>query len=288
MTNSVPFTGMDVPAGKMTIGSETNGGRPNHVLLNSIKLIGRALSDVELKKLATDDSFANSEALINVVVPKGLAAGSRVMKLTNTGSLKGAFATTPEPDHTAKVATVGGLQAVEFDGKQTYMMSNVNTPKTLTGNHAFTMEMFVRPNSLNAKSAIFTMGPSIQPTQCHLYFGVGDVGIFAGRKQELRFDRKLIQGLKPKQWMHVAYVYDGGRRSKIRLYVNGTEAGAFAHVSLATLPGYPMYLGTAFGDSVGAEMPYTGAIHSMKVYDYPRTAKEIEAAAAAANAKVKK
>ena len=92
------------------------------------------------------------------------------------------------------------------------------------------------------------------------YFGSpGNVGISTGG---VNYKGPLPKAIQVDQWMHVTYVYDGGPRSQARIYVNGQEVAASV-TSMATLPGYSMYLGASFGDIQGEANPFNGAIRSL-------------------------
>jgi hypothetical protein len=274
MTNEMECDGIDIPGdGKLVIGSKQNG--INYVYLHSLKILGRALSADEVQALARDHTVGDDEALVNVRVGQDVKKNQRVSMLKNTGSLKGSFATIPDVDHTPTVTTVDGLRAVEFNGKTTYMMSTAKTPATLTADCPFTVEMMIRPKKLNTKEAVFALSPQLGRVRGETYFGSpGNTGISQG----VGYNRSLPKGVQADQWMHVTYVYDGGPRSQARIYINGQQV-ADRTTSIATLPGYSMYLGAGFGDTQGETNPFNGAIRSLTVYNYPRTAKEIQSAA---------
>lgn len=282
MTNSVPFEGLNITNdGKLILGSTSNVD--NYVFLHSLKIFGRAFSAKELVK-ADKSGYGDKEALVHVVVKKA-EEGTLNTTLKNTGSLQGAFSTAVDPDHTADVAKVGGLEAVKFDGNLAFMVSAENTPATLTGNHAFTVEMFIHPSRLNNEESVFALAPDHRNTDCQTYFSSpGNLGILSGNRRRLRY-KSQDSTIKPNTWIHVTYVYDGGRRSKIRFYVNGKLNTELAYRSLATLPGRPMYLGSSFSSAKGEQNLFAGAIRSLTVYDYPRTDAEIQAAAKASLAK---
>ena len=76
-------------------------------------------------------------------------------------------------------------------------------------------------------------------------------------------------------------VYDGGYRSQFRMYVDGElqESATKEFVSLATVAGYPMYVGACFNTYSGVVRPFKGGVAEIKAYDYIRTAEDIKAAA---------
>jgi hypothetical protein len=85
------------------------------------------------------------------------------------------------------------------------------------------------------------------------------------------------RGLPGNKWTHVALVYDGGYRSAFKVYVDGAlmKDGTKTFTSLATVAGYPMYVGSLFNTYGGVVNPFKGGIASIKAYDYVRTPEEI-------------
>jgi hypothetical protein len=134
--------------------------------------------------------------------------------------------------------------------------------------------MMIRPKKLNTKESVFALSPKFYNIRGETYFSSpGSTGISGG----INYGR-LSKNVHADQWMHVTYVYDGGPRSQARIYINGQKVAARG-TSISTLPGYSMYLGAGFGDTQGETNPFNGAIRSLTVYNYPRTAKEIQTAA---------
>ena len=84
------------------------------------------------------------------------------------------------------------------------------------------------------------------------------------------------------RWVHLAWVYEGGRRSTLKLYLDGKPNNEQGYFTLATVPGYRMRLGGWFNTAEGEKNMFKGGVGSVRVYDYARTAAEIARSAAAA------
>jgi hypothetical protein len=80
-----------------------------------------------------------------------------------------------------------------------------------------------------------------------------------------------------KQWVHLAWVYDGGTQSNVRLYRNGKLSGEYQFKTINTIGGYPMSIGGVMNPAKAETALFKGAISSIRVFDYPRTAEEIAA-----------
>jgi hypothetical protein len=81
------------------------------------------------------------------------------------------------------------------------------------------------------------------------------------------------------KWTHLAWVYDGGSRTEVRVYRDGKLDGKRDFATMDTIGGYPMYIGGMMNPSEGAKYMFKGGIAELKAYDYPRTAEEIARAA---------
>ena len=94
----------------------------------------------------------------------------------------------------------------------------------------------------------------------------------------------LPNAVRPKgKWTHLACVHEGGRRASVRLYIDGRPNREQKYVSMATIAGYPMFLGAQFHTNGQGQMDlFNGSLASLRVYDYARTAEEIAHDAAAA------
>jgi hypothetical protein len=81
------------------------------------------------------------------------------------------------------------------------------------------------------------------------------------------------------KWVHLAWVYDGGPRTNVRLYRDGKLNAQRDFMTMDTIGDYPMYLGGIMNPRAGAESMFKGGIASVRAYDYARTPGEIAAAA---------
>ena len=65
----------------------------------------------------------------------------------------------------------------------------------------------------------------------------------------------------------------------MRLYRNGKLNGEHPFRTINTLGGYPMSIGGSMSPSKAETALFKGAIAQIRIFDYPRTAEEIGAAA---------
>jgi len=280
--------------GTLVIGKAT--GRRSEILLNELCLFPSVLSAEEVAALSTGTLVGAGNALVHVSV-NSLEAGQRITSLRNLGSAGGAFAAPADGDHAPTVADVAGRKAVQFDGRATFMTSTVPTPAVLARDKPFTIEMLVHSRDAG-RGAIFTLAPRVgvvgKGAQGYLrrgawfcYGGVEDNALALGRDAPGVMPPvmwRLSPGEDPKgKWTHVAYVYEGGPRADFRVYVDGELNHEQPYHSMATIPGYSMYLGALFHtNGAGESNLFRGALATLTAYDYARTNKEIAQAAKAA------
>ncbi|MDE0838669.1 MAG: hypothetical protein OSB41_06395 [Kiritimatiellae bacterium] len=265
-------------SGKLMIGDLKNAW--NYVHLNEVKLFSRALTAREVKSLEPGKQVATKDCIVAVQVPEQ-DEGSVITTLQNRGSLGGSFNTMKDIDHTPEVAEIEGVQCVRFDGKTDFLVSSQNTPKTLTGDHAFTIEAKVYANT-KGDSTVLALAPTLGEGTGRVLRDLnlcapGQTGVMSGQgRHKYAWN---VDGAE-QTWTHLACVYDGGRRSRIRLFVDGKLVNTFNRRSFATIPGFKSYMGASFVDGKGEKDLFNGAIASLKAYDYARTDEQIKAAAA--------
>ncbi|MBT7700143.1 MAG: hypothetical protein HN700_07600 [Verrucomicrobia bacterium] len=262
---------------KLMIGDLKNSW--NYVHLNEVKLFSRALTAKEVKSLEPGKKVAHKDCIVAVEVPEQ-DEGSVITTLQNKGSLGGSFNTMKDIDHTPEVAEIDGVRCVNFDGKADFLMSSQNTPDTLTGDHAFTIEAKVYANQ-KGDSTVLALAPWLGEGTGRVQRDLnlcapGGTGIMAGQGRH-KYPWN-VDGAET-QWTHLACAYDGGRRSRIRLFVDGKLVNTFNRRSFATIPGFKTYMGASFVDRNGEKDLFNGAVASLKAYDYARTEEQIKAAA---------
>jgi hypothetical protein len=237
------------------------------VCLSEIKILSRVLSEKEIKSLQPGKKLKG--CLVDVRM-SSLKEGESMTTLPNKGSLGGSFNALKDIDHTPETTEIDGKRCVSFDGKTQFLMSSQSAPATLTGDHAFTIEMKVYANKLDG--TLLALAPGLGRKIR------GHTSLHAPGGKAIGKYEWGIKGTE-KKWVHLTYVYDGGRRSRIRLFVDGKLVNTIERHSLFTMPGQPMYMGAGFNVITGETSPFDGAIASLKAYDYVRTDAQIKAAA---------
>ena len=256
--------------GKLSIG---NGSL--YSLLRELSIFDKALSAGHIKKLTAGKSVAkrNLQVAINFGNAKD---GESVGRIANTGRLKGHFGMPADSDRSAEVKTLGERKAVMFNGAA-MLQSDITLPAGLTDDHPFTIEMWAYCEE-DGDARLFAMNKELTRKR-HASLG------FGGRKRvalmkpgSTQLDWTTNNDVTGK-WTHLAWVYDGGSRTEVRVYRDGKLDGKRDFATMDTIGGYPMYIGGMMNPTEGAKYMFKGGIAELKAYDYPRTAEEIAGAA---------
>jgi hypothetical protein len=259
-------------AGKMVVGGDWFG---DEHYFKELKVFSKALSAKDVASLAKGKKVASRDMQISITVPDQ-KDGEGLYSLKNKGNLKGEFVpmAPASRDHVPSVKTLDGVKCAYFEGRAELLESDKLMPEEFAGTSAFTVEARVK---LENGGAFFAFAPEVAKDQRgdrhlgrHVDFSQAGIG-----------SRQRGTGRAPRgKWVHLAMVYDGGYRSRFKMYVNGElqEGATKEFVSLATVAGYPMYVGSSFNTYAGSVRPFRGGIKSIKAYDYVRTAEEIKAA----------
>lgn len=252
------------------------GGEAVETYLKELKVFSKALSAKDVAKLDKGKTVATREMLVAVTVPDQ-EDGKRVHRLKNRGSLKGEFVpiAPTSRDHIPSVKMLEGVKCAYFNGGTEFLESDKLMPEEFASTHPFTVE--ARVNILN-NGAFLAFAPEVAQA------GQGNRNI--GRHVDFSATgigaRERSAGRAPvNKWIHLALVYDGGYRSRFKMYVDGElqQGATREYTSLATIAGYPMYVGACFNTYSGPVRGFRGGIKSIKAYDYVRTPEETAAAA---------
>ncbi len=247
-------------------------------ILKELKVFTKDLSPEEVASLAGGkEDVAASDLAVSITSPDQ-ADGQLVPTLKNRGRLKGEFVAI-EPasrDHIPSVKTIDGVKCAYFNGDGEFLESDTTMPAEFAGTHPFTVEALIKKEN---QGSFLALAPEVAADG----HGADNIG------RHLDFSAQGIRnhwrrGLQGNKWTHIALVYDGGYRSTFKVYVDGElmKDGTKTFTSLATIAGYPMYVGSLFNTYSGVVNPYRGGIASLKAYDYVRTPQEIAEAAAGA------
>jgi hypothetical protein len=241
-------------------------------------------------------SFKTAEEVVLDLDAAALPSGP-VMKWANRGSAGGVFAledaTAPKPP---QADLVDGRKALTFDGQASVFRSSIPTPSSLTGDHPLTVEMWVKNPGMAECETILGLAPSVamkafdkERMSCAANFSFGSgheknrdlrPGFFTCGMpgSNVGWKEEGFMTTAP-QWTHMACVFTGGYRGNFKVYVNGALVNDKGFMTLNTVGGYPMYLGSSWNTALGASNKFTGSLARLRVYDYARTEAEILAAA---------
>jgi hypothetical protein len=264
-------------------------------LIAEFAVAGTALDEQVIATLATGSRDAAKGAWLVRLDARDLSAGP-LDAWANTGSLSGSFEPEEEKPSAAQAGEVAGRAAVTFDGPAT-LVSDIPTPRSLTGDVPFTVEMLVFNPKAGDIETVFTLAPAVaMPSFLHESNSCGAAFGFGSAKEDERTYRPAFftsgqssrhVGWKPGggppvagEWQHVACVNSGGYRGTFRVYVNGEIVNERQFFTLDTIAGLPMYLGAGWNTSRGAQNRFTGSLARLRVHDGALGQEEIRAAAA--------
>lgn len=177
----------------------------------------------------------------------------------NNGQLAGA----------AQFVTGRQGQALQFDG----ISSQVRLPANVVGGSAFSFAAWVKWDGGSSWQRIFDFGSS---TSSYLFLtpsngSVLRFGIRSGGTEQRVETAPLAAG----QWTHLAVTLGGG---VARLYVNGTQAGVNAAVTIT--PGSIAPTRNLLGESQGGNRLFRGSLDEVLITDTALTAAQVAGLAA--------
>lgn len=265
------FTPAPPAAGSLALGFAAG---PGEVLLRELRIYDAELTPQEVERACNGEGVQASHLAVNVNT-ESLATGKRVTRMDNQGTLKGAFAVEAAVDRTPTVADRGGRKAVVFDGRA-MLSSDFLLPEALCDGHPFSVEMWAWSDA-DADARLLAFGQEV--TTRYTAFAFGSRSQRRGLVREFGAVDWNIDADQTGRWVHLAWVYDGGSYSKVRLYRDGQPNAERSFVTLDTLGGYPLYLGGIMHPERGEKALFRGGIASVRIYDYARSDEELAAAA---------
>lgn len=257
-------------AGEIMLGWNSDHSDGN-ILVNDLRIYDRVLKPADIQQLAKTGTLSGTPV---VRVSAGdLKPGTRAAAVANLGSLKGRFAAEPEVDRAPKVARVNDRNAVAFDGVA-MMTSDFILPEALADARPFTVEIWALQDEPSNGTRLLALSQEV--SERYTSFAMGSP---ANRSALVRpasgADWKIDAAEKPGQWVHLAYVFEGGMHSKIRLYRDGKLNAECVDKTVNTIGGYPLTIGGIMSAATGEKALFKGAISSVSIFDYPRSAEEI-------------
>ena len=243
-----------------------------NIFLNNLQIYDRALKQTDIEQLINHKNVDKTNPIIYITADD-LESGSRIASLKNHGTLKGIFTTQPEIDRRPKVGQTNGRKAVIFDGKA-MMTSTFILPDALANAKPFTVEIWALQDEPSQDARLLAF--SQETSERHTSFAMGST---ADARSIVRTfssaDWKIDPEEQVKQWVHLAWVYEGGQFSKIRLYRNGKLNAEYDFKTIDTIGGYPMSIGGIMSPALAEKSLFKGAIAEIRIFDYPRTPEEI-------------
>ena len=266
---TMPYT-ISEKLGKLTIGAMSRYGE---VCLNEIEIFSKALSQKDIQAIAKGKSVAAGAKPVSVSFAK-FTPGQKILAATNRGTLQGEFRVKPDVDHTPDVKTVDGVKCVWFDGKADFLQSAKAVPGLVTGTNPFTVELRVYSEDDTGKGAILALAPEVAfldspglTLNRSLYFAFSRQTAMVNRR-DAGSPMRWAQGAtaKMKTWTTLKYVYEGGHRSNIKLYINGQLNNTISWKTLSTISGHPMRIGATLNTNSGEKNPFKGGVAEIKIY----------------------
>jgi len=262
-------------------------------LLSDIAIYDYPLAKDEVAFLCDGTGKRPDDTRLLVRLESGNLPEGKLTTWKNLGAAAGEFGL-PERKRTEPVAeTVAGRRAVTFDGKFTFMQSDIAAPKSVTWRNPFTVEMWVYNPKVDENETVFSLAPrqAFKATMLEDFirraaefrYGSGEERSPAAFSTGWDYHNTGWKNAKHPEagkWRHIAYVYDGERQGRFTVFADGRPVHTREWFTLCTYPGLPMHLGAAWNTDTGESDLFSGSLASLRVYDYARTGEEIRRTAA--------
>ncbi len=261
--------------------------------LGGVAIGSRALDAAAITALVRSGAAVPTSGDWLVLLDPTTVPEGQVASWPNRGSLGGVFAPENEPARAPQIETVAGRTGVTFDGRTTFLRSDIATPLTVTGDQPFTIEVELHQAKLEKLETVFALAPTLTmhlnarhslPRMVNCNVGTvkpPEVGkhendypsAFAGGKPTLAWSEPPPVGT----WCRVTWVYTGGSDGEVRCYVDGRLAASRGAVSLNTGSGQPMYLGCDWNTAQGSLAPFSGSVAALRIWDHAHSPQEMAA-----------
>ncbi len=163
------------------------------------------------------------------------------------------------------LATVGGVAAVQFSGRDAFVWDARVRPE-MGGDHEWSVELWAfRSEPATADEVLLGWGDGTD-RGVRLLWGKSDAAYDHGRAGRVAWHTKPPAGA----WQHLVFVYEGGGLrggpGLYRVYVNGS-LDTEERLALDLEAGVPVVVGGAWNGG-RVEAGFTGALAHVRVYDY--------------------
>ncbi len=185
-----------------------------------------------------------------------------VTNLANKGKLQGQFNLKNGKAYTGMIA---GKQGVWLNGAETFL-SDFKVPASLSGNSSFTVAAWLYNPDVSRYEPFLSWSQGNQDlTRAVFGYGAdrGQGAIAHGAWPDVSYKKIPEAG----QWQHITYTFDGNWE---RIYVNGKEVQASQKMLFVKTDDY-----FSLGGLTNMVQFFSGALHSLKVYDQSLTADEV-------------
>ncbi|MBO9674707.1 MAG: family 43 glycosylhydrolase [Sphingobacteriaceae bacterium] len=222
--------------------------------------------NTNIKKWKSLQRFEAKGLLVDLDL-KSLRVGSAVQDLPNAGKFGGIFSSTGADKPI--VSMIDGKKALVFSGTER-LSSAKPAPPSMLGNSSYSVGMWVLNPEIDREETIVSWTESGGDNLTNAAVGYG-AAKNAGAVTHLGWaDLGYKQVPKPGEWHHIAMVFDGTME---HIYVDGKlDRSERRMLFIKNLSRFVV------GGNENGNLGFSGALASLKIYDIPLTAKEIDAA----------
>lgn len=246
-----------VGKGKISVKSGTE-----EIVITNFRYYNWKLEDVEkeydskvgLTRIQASDRI--KKGLLVSVDANDFAAGDTVAYIPNRGIVEGYFETQNEP---VIVENIQGKMALRFDSCQ-YFRSSFTLPATLRDNAPYTLEAWVMNPEMNVNECVADFTSSHDEMEKIMLVNgteprCGIINHYGWYEDAGYKDAKTLE----KKWQHIYIVFDGRIEN---VYINGQ---LISSKDIQLLIKSVQYV--TLGRNAENEWPFSGYIHSLKIWD---------------------
>lgn len=246
-----------VGKGKISVKSGTE-----EIVITNFRYYNWKLEDVEkeydskvgLTRIQASDRI--KKGLLVSVDANDFAAGDTVAYIPNRGIVEGYFETQNEP---VIVENIQGKMALRFDSCQ-YFRSSFTLPATLRDNAPYTLEAWVMNPEMNVNECVADFTSSHDEMEKIMLVNgteprCGIINHYGWYEDAGYKDAKTLEN----KWQHIYIVFDGRIEN---VYINGQLISS-KDIQLLIKPVQYVTLGR----NAENEWPFSGYIHSLKIWD---------------------